>query len=262
MSFWTRSPRRGCPGCPLRIYDRRRRIVSFEPGPFHERDLRSVRRLAGPLDYRISAAGREVGSVDLFVPVDSVDLFIPVYRRVLFRTEVSLIRARFVASGSLRARLAEHVDTKDSRSSQDRSRSTHGLRCRANRVHQVGGARPRERTSPPTRGDRWAMPAERCSARPRRGTHRMAQAARYREVRFDPQRHRPSPGASRGTRSVSVPQDCSSPIVLMSTESRWAVLRVSSQAAYQRSPQRETAWVTGVATLRGRARPVTEVAQS
>jgi FkbM family methyltransferase len=92
----------GMSALSFRIYNRTSAIVSVEPNPFHERDLDFVSRLAKPLTYHMWAAGRERGTLTLYVPR---------YRDVALTTEASPIHDEVVNSGSLRARLGDRMDS-------------------------------------------------------------------------------------------------------------------------------------------------------
>jgi FkbM family methyltransferase len=94
----------GMSALSFRIYNRTMPVVSIEPNPFHETDLRFVGRLAKPLTYRMWAAGDEAGSMTLHVPV---------YRSVPLTTEASLLLEAVTGSHSLRARLGSRMDTPD-----------------------------------------------------------------------------------------------------------------------------------------------------
>jgi FkbM family methyltransferase len=94
----------GMSALSFRIYNRTMPIVSIEPNPFHEDDLRFVGRLAKPFTYRMWAAGKENGTMTLHVPV---------YRNVPLTTEASLLLEEVTGSGSLRARLGSRMDTTD-----------------------------------------------------------------------------------------------------------------------------------------------------
>lgn len=52
----------------FRLFNRRSPILSIEPNPSHERDLRLVRRLLANFDYLMVAAGEESGTCVLHVP--------------------------------------------------------------------------------------------------------------------------------------------------------------------------------------------------
>lgn len=88
----------------FRVARRRGRIVSIEPDPFHERDLRFAGRLARDFEFRLWAAGAEDTSMTLHVPV---------FRGVPLTTEASLHRHAVIGSSSLRARLHERMDSPD-----------------------------------------------------------------------------------------------------------------------------------------------------
>jgi FkbM family methyltransferase len=86
----------------FRIYQRRAPIVSIEPNPFHERDLRFAGRIVRDHSYRLWAAGASE---------DELTLFVPVFRGVPLTTEASLDRESVVQSPTLRARLGAAMDT-------------------------------------------------------------------------------------------------------------------------------------------------------
>jgi FkbM family methyltransferase len=94
----------GMSALSFRIYNRTSPIVSIEPNPFHEDDLRFAGRLAKSLTYRMWAAGRED---------DTMELHVPVYRNVPLTTEASLLAQAVTDSPSLRARLGSRMDTDD-----------------------------------------------------------------------------------------------------------------------------------------------------
>jgi FkbM family methyltransferase len=94
----------GMSALSFRVFNRVSPILSIEPNPFHERDLRFAGRLAKPFDYRIWAAGSEDGTMTLHVPV---------YRNVPLTTEASLIRSEVADSVNLRARLGARLDSAD-----------------------------------------------------------------------------------------------------------------------------------------------------
>src|SRR5579863_8884391 len=76
----------GMSAMSFRIYQRRARILSIEPNPYHEADLRWTRRVVRRMEYGIWAAGAAPGEAELFIPV---------YRGVPITAEASLSR-RFV----------------------------------------------------------------------------------------------------------------------------------------------------------------------
>jgi FkbM family methyltransferase len=94
----------GMSALSFRIYNQTMPVVSIEPNPFHEADLRFVRRLAKPLTYRMWAAGRDD---------DTMTLHVPVYRGVPLTTEASLLLEEVTGSESLRGRLGTRMDTQD-----------------------------------------------------------------------------------------------------------------------------------------------------
>ncbi len=94
----------GMSALSFRIYNQTSSIMSIEPNPFHEKDLRFAGRLVKRFEYRMWAAGREDGTMTLHVPV---------YRNVPLTTEASLILEEVTGSVSLRARLGSRMDTSD-----------------------------------------------------------------------------------------------------------------------------------------------------
>lgn len=94
----------GMSALSFRIYNRDTPIISIEPNPFHEDDLRFVGRLARPFAYRLWAAGDQDGEFTLHVPV---------YRGVPLTTEASLVYDEVAQSPSLRERLGDGMDDSD-----------------------------------------------------------------------------------------------------------------------------------------------------
>jgi FkbM family methyltransferase len=94
----------GMSALSFRVYNKTSPIVSIEPNPFHERDLRFTSLLVKPFTYRMVAAGRADGTMVLHVPV---------YRNVPMTTEASLILEEVTTSSSLRARLGARMDGPD-----------------------------------------------------------------------------------------------------------------------------------------------------
>lgn len=94
----------GMSALSFRIFNTTCPIVSVEPNPFHEPDLRFVSRLAKPFGYRLWAAGAEEGELTLHVPL---------YRGVPITAEASLLREQVQASTSLRRRLGAGMDGPD-----------------------------------------------------------------------------------------------------------------------------------------------------
>jgi FkbM family methyltransferase len=86
----------------FRLARRHDPILSIEPNPFHQRDLRFVGRFVQPFRYRICAAGSEHGVMQLHVPT---------FRNVPLTTEASLMREHVETSPSLRQRLRRRMDT-------------------------------------------------------------------------------------------------------------------------------------------------------
>jgi FkbM family methyltransferase len=94
----------GMSALSFRVYNKTSPILSIEPNPFHERDLRFTARLAKPFAYRMWAAGRME---------DTMVLHVPAYRNVPLTTEASLIFEEVTESASLRARLGSRMSTPD-----------------------------------------------------------------------------------------------------------------------------------------------------
>jgi FkbM family methyltransferase len=94
----------GMSALSFRIYNRSAPIVSVEPNPFHEDDLRFAGQLAKSFTYKMWAAGREDGTMTLHVPV---------YRKVPLTTEASLLAQNVSDSVSLRERLGTRMDSED-----------------------------------------------------------------------------------------------------------------------------------------------------
>lgn len=94
----------GMSALSFRVFRRRDPIVSIEPNPFHERDLRFAGRVVRRFDYRMWAAGSQDTTLELHVPV---------FRGVPLTTEASLHHASVVGSTSLRARLGDRMDSAD-----------------------------------------------------------------------------------------------------------------------------------------------------
>lgn len=94
----------GMSALSFRVYNKTCPIVSVEPNPFHESDLRFVSRLVKPFTYRLWAAGEVAGELTLHVPV---------YRGVPITAEASLLREQVQSSASLRRRLGPRIDSGD-----------------------------------------------------------------------------------------------------------------------------------------------------
>jgi FkbM family methyltransferase len=92
----------GMSALSFRIYNKRSPIVSIEPNPFHEADLRFVARFVKPFSYRILAAADREGSMTLHIPT---------YQAVPLTTEASLVRSEVTSSPSLRSRLGPKMDS-------------------------------------------------------------------------------------------------------------------------------------------------------
>jgi len=59
----------GSSALSFRLFNKRSPILSIEPNPFHERDLKFVKRLLRNFDYQLFAAGEARGEATLHVPV-------------------------------------------------------------------------------------------------------------------------------------------------------------------------------------------------
>lgn len=94
----------GMSALSFRVYNKACPIVSVEPNPFHEGDLRFVSRLVKPFAYRLWAAGDTDGELTLHVPL---------YRRVPITAEASLLREQVQSSASLRRHLGTRMDGGD-----------------------------------------------------------------------------------------------------------------------------------------------------
>jgi FkbM family methyltransferase len=80
----------GLSALSFRVFNRTAPILSIEPNPTHEPDLRRLRRILRRFDYRIMAAGEENGTATLHVPLAG---------EVALTGEASLERA-FVEEGT------------------------------------------------------------------------------------------------------------------------------------------------------------------
>jgi FkbM family methyltransferase len=88
----------------FRIYNKTAPIVSVEPNPFHEPDLRFAARFVRPFRYELCAAGAEPGELTLHVPT---------YRGVPLTAEASLLAEQVRTSTSLRRHLGDRMDSED-----------------------------------------------------------------------------------------------------------------------------------------------------
>jgi FkbM family methyltransferase len=91
----------GTSAMSFRIFCRPNPILSIEPSPALERELRLVRRLVRRMDYLICAAGEQNGRMSLYTPA---------YRRVPVDTVASVRRDSVEERWSLRRQLGERVD--------------------------------------------------------------------------------------------------------------------------------------------------------
>lgn len=94
----------GMSALSFRVFNRTCPIVSVEPNPFHERDLRFVSRIANPFGYVMWAAGDAAGELTLHVPM---------YRGVPITAEASVLREQVRTSTSLRRHLGDRMDGSD-----------------------------------------------------------------------------------------------------------------------------------------------------
>lgn len=92
----------GMSALSFRIYNKSAPIVSIEPNPFHERDLRFVKRLVEPMQFHMCAAGSSAGLMHLNIPV---------YRGVPLTAEASLLWEDLSNSSSLRDQLGNRMST-------------------------------------------------------------------------------------------------------------------------------------------------------
>jgi FkbM family methyltransferase len=91
----------GASAMSFRIFCRDAPILSIEPNPDLERELRLVRRLVRRMEYMLCAAGEEDGETSLYVPV---------YRGVPMDTVASVRRDAVEERWSLRRQLGAGVD--------------------------------------------------------------------------------------------------------------------------------------------------------
>jgi FkbM family methyltransferase len=84
----------------FRLFNKRAPILSIEANPYHDRDLRFVKRFVRGFDYRIVAAGEADGSLTLHVPT---------YRGIPITGEASVHRATAARSWWME----EHLDEAD-----------------------------------------------------------------------------------------------------------------------------------------------------
>ncbi len=94
----------GMSALSFRLQQRRAPILSIEPNPYHESNLRWVGRLAGRHDFRLWAAGEKDGELELFVPI---------YRGVPITAEASVVPGFVEQSTSLRDMLGDRLASAD-----------------------------------------------------------------------------------------------------------------------------------------------------
>lgn len=85
----------------FRLFNRHAPILSLEPNPYHEKDLRFLKKILPRFDFMICGAGDENASLTLFVPS---------YRGVPLTGEASLVREEAENSYWLR----EHLNSESS----------------------------------------------------------------------------------------------------------------------------------------------------
>lgn len=73
----------------FRLFNPTAPILSFEPNPYHEPDLRFLKRWVRNFDYRLCAAGDRDGTATLYVPV---------YRNLPLTGEASFLREQALAN--------------------------------------------------------------------------------------------------------------------------------------------------------------------
>ena len=92
----------GMSALSFRLQHRRAPILSIEPNPYHQSNLRWAGRLAGRHDFRLWAAGETDGDLELYVPI---------YRGVPITAEASVVPGFVEQSTSLREMLGERMDS-------------------------------------------------------------------------------------------------------------------------------------------------------
>ena len=90
----------------FRIYCRENPILSLEPNPFHEADLKFASRIVHRHQYLLIGAGNDRKDTELFVPI---------YRGVPLTPEASLDREEVLSSKSLMRRIGGSVNMSDVR---------------------------------------------------------------------------------------------------------------------------------------------------
>jgi FkbM family methyltransferase len=96
----------GMSALSFRLHQKRAPILSIEPNPYHESNLRWAGRLAGRHDFRLWAAGAKD---------DSLELYVPVYKGVPITAEASVIPGFVERSTSLREMLGARMESADFR---------------------------------------------------------------------------------------------------------------------------------------------------
>jgi FkbM family methyltransferase len=94
----------GMSALSFRLQQKRAPILSIEPNPYHESNLRWAGRLAGDHEFRLWAAG----AAD-----DSLELFVPVYKGVPITAEASVVPGFVERSTSLHEMLGARMESSD-----------------------------------------------------------------------------------------------------------------------------------------------------
>jgi FkbM family methyltransferase len=94
----------GMSALSFRLQQKRAPILSIEPNPYHESNLRWAGRLAGRHDFRLWAAG---------ATEDSLELYVPVYKGVPITAEASVVPGFVEKSSSLREMLGPRMASPD-----------------------------------------------------------------------------------------------------------------------------------------------------
>jgi FkbM family methyltransferase len=94
----------GMSALSFRLAQRRSPILSIEPNPYHEANLRWAGRLVRRHDFRLWAAG----DAD-----DDLELYVPIYKGVPITAEASVIPGFVERSTSLREMLGARIESSD-----------------------------------------------------------------------------------------------------------------------------------------------------